>query len=334
MKKQLLILILALPLLASVVTQKVTKGSITQTQAFNGNLSFNQKSRLASETSGLITKIFFDEAQYIKKGTVLLKVDSSVLDANILSTKASIKEVSFSLEKAKLDFKRYEVLLKKQSVSKQKYDEFFFNKMGLEQKLISLQSSLKAQTIQKNKKTIHAPFSGYISKKNVELGEWLSAGKEIALLINTSKVDITIHLPSTYIQTARKDKIKKVEINNKIYKAKIIGAIFSGNEKTRTFPLRLRLLPTKDRFFDGMQVTITLEKSSNKNVLLVPRDAVINRFGNDIVFIVKNTKAQMLKVKILGFQGQKVAVSSDKLKVNDDVITKGNERIFPNQVVK
>jgi len=334
MKKQLLILLLTLPLLASVVTQEITKGSLSQTQSFNGNLSFNQKANLASESSGLIKKIYFDEADLVKKGQLLVEIDSRVLDANIKATKASIKEATFSLEKAKLDFKRYEVLLKKQSVSQQKYDEFYFQKMGLEQKLISLESSLLALSIEKKQKTLRAPFSGYITKREVEVGEWLNQGSSVAQLVNPYKIDITIHLPSSYIQKARKGKVIDVSINNKNYKAKVLGALLTGNERTRTFPLRLRLLKSKDRFFDGMQVTLTLEKSRTSNVLLISRDGVIKRFGKDIVFIIQNNKAKMITVKVLGFQGDKVAISAPELKVGDKVVTKGNERLQPNQDIK
>ena len=334
MKKQLLILLLALPLLASVVTQKITKGSLSQTQSFNGSLSFNQKANLASESSGLIKKIYFDEADLVKKGQVLLEIDSRVLDANIKAIQASIKEATYSLEKAKLDFKRYEVLLKKQSVSQQKYDEFYFQKMGLEQKLISLESSLLALSIEKEQKTLRAPFSGYITQREVEVGEWLNKGTTVALLVNPYKVDITIHLPSTYITKARRGKVIDVSINNKTYKAKVLGALLTGNEKTRTFPLRLRLLKSKDRFFDGMQVTLTLEKSSTSNVLLVSRDGVIKRFGKDIIFIVQDNKAKMVTVKVLGFQGNKAAIFALELKVGDEVVTKGNERLIPNQDIQ
>ena len=331
--KYFLLLLINLSLYASVVTQPITKGSLTQKQSFNGTLSFNQKSRLASESSGMVQTIYFDEADYVKKGQVLLKIDSEVLDANIQATEASIKEVNFSLERAKLDFNRYEVLLKQESVSKQQYDEFYFQKMGLEQKLIALQSSLKAQQIQQSQKTLRAPFSGYISKREVQVGEWLNQGTPVALLINPSKIDITIHLPSAYIKEARKGKEIKVSINNKTYKAKILGALLSGNNKTRTFPLRLRLLKTKDRFFDGMQVSLELQKSSKNNVLLVSRDGVIKRFGKDVVFIIENKKAKMVPVIILGFQKEKVAISAKGLKVGDKVVTKGNERLFPNQDV-
>jgi RND family efflux transporter MFP subunit len=332
--KYLVLLFLSLPLIASVVTQKVEKGRLSQKQSFNGTISFNEKSRLASETEGKITKLYFDEGDYVKRGALLLEIDSLILDANINATEASIKEVEFALERARLDFKRYEALFAKQSVSKQKYDEFYFQMMQLEQKLVSLQSSLQAQKILKSKKKLRAPFDGYISERTVQVGEWLKEGSEIALLINPDKIDITIYLPSSYINAISDDTDLRVTINNKTYPAKLIAALLSGDEKTRSFPLKLRLLSTKDKFFDGAQAQISLEKSSHEDVLMVSRDAVIKRFGNDVVFIIKDEKAQMVPVEIIGFEMDKVALSSQQLHEGDEVITKGNERIFPNQEIK
>ena len=332
--RYLIFIFLAFPLLASVVTQRVEIGRLSQKQSFNGTVSFNRKSRLASETEGKVTKLYFDEGDHVKKGELLLEIDSLILDANINATEASIKEVEFALERAQLDFKRYEALFAKQSVSKQKYDEFYFQKMQLEQKLVSLQSSLQAQKILKSKKNLRAPFTGYISERTIQVGEWLKEGSEIALLINPDKIDITMYLPSSYMNAISRDTDFRVTINNKVYPAKLIAALLSGDEKTRSFPLKLRLLPTKDRFFDGAQAQISLEKSSHKDVLMVSRDGVIKRFGNDVVFIIKDEKAQMIPVKIIGFEADKVALSSKELHEGDEVITKGNERIFPNQEIK
>jgi len=332
--KHLLLIILALPLFAVVVTQPVQRGNLSSKQNFNGTVNFNQKSRLASESEGKVTRLYFDEGDYVKKGKVLLEIDTQILNANIKSTKASIKEVEFSLQRAELDFKRYEALLAKQSVSKQKYDEFYFQKMQLEQKLISLESSLDAQNIAKNKKRIRAPFSGYISKRSVQVGEWVKEGSEVALLLNPNKIDVIIHLPSSFIKTVSKNKTIMVSINSKEYKTKVIGILLSGNEKTRTFPLKLRLLPTKDVFFDGMQARLSLEKSSVSDVLLVSRDAVIKRYSKDVVFIVKDNKAVMIPVHIIAYEGEKIAVSASELKAGDKVIVKGNERIRPNQKIR
>lgn len=335
MSKYIYFLLLSISLSASpVVTQTIEKGELSQKQSFNGTLSFNEKSRLAAESDGLITKLYFDEGDYVKKGQLLLEIDAQILTTNITSTQASLKEARFALERAKLDFKRYEALLAQQSVSQQKYDEFYFQKMQLEQKVLALEAMLKAQKIEKSKKSIRAPFSGYISERSVQVGEWLKEGSQIALLINPAKIDIITHLPASFIGNVQKEQSINVTINNKKYPAKIIGALFSGNEKTRTFPLKLRLLPTKERFFDGMQARIDLQKSASQDLFLISRDGVIKRFGKDVIFVIKEGKAQMFDVHIISYKGDKVAISSEHIREGDVVVTKGNERLFPNQEVQ
>jgi len=83
-----------------------------------------------------------------------------------------------------------------------------------------------------------------------------------------------------------------------------------------------------------MQARIKLQKSASQDVFLISRDGVIKRFGKDVIFVVKEGKAQMFDVRIIGFQGEKAAISSEHIHEGDVVVTKGNERLVPNQEVK
>ena len=65
MRSILLLIFLSLPLLASVVTQKLERGQLSQRQNFNGTLSFNEKARLATESEGLITRLYFLSLFYL-----------------------------------------------------------------------------------------------------------------------------------------------------------------------------------------------------------------------------------------------------------------------------
>ena len=91
--KQLFLILLSLPLLASVVTQKIEKGSLSQTQNFNGTLSFNEKSRLAAESDGVITQLYFDEGDYVKKDKVLLSIDNEEYQYRLAQAEANLAEV-------------------------------------------------------------------------------------------------------------------------------------------------------------------------------------------------------------------------------------------------
>jgi hypothetical protein len=83
-------------------------------------------------------------------------------------------------------------------------------------------------------------------------------------------------------------------------------------------------------FIEGMRIDIDIPILKEEESLLVPRDAVIKRFGKDVVFAVVESKAVMFDVKIIGYKTNLVAIKAEGLHENMRVITKGNERIAPN----
>ena len=125
-----------------VATALVKQGSLTKDQTFIGTVYFNQSSVLASQTQGLALSVNFDTAEHVKKGDILVELNHEILDAKIKAIRASLKELKLQQERADKDLKRYNRLLKQKSVSQQKFDEIYYDKIGLDQKIISLEAEL------------------------------------------------------------------------------------------------------------------------------------------------------------------------------------------------
>lgn len=307
----------------------VTQGTLKQKQSFNGILQFNQKSEIAAQSYGAVTKLYFDRAEFVKKGQKLLEIDSQILNATLAALESELKQAQLKLERAELDFKRYETLYKKASIAKQRFDEFFYQKETLKQNVMILESKLKAQKIARDKKYLYAPFDGMIVSRDVQKGEWVKEGDAVALLVNPLKIDLLFHLPTTFLKHIRKGHLLAVEINDKKYKAKVLGTLLRGDETTRTFPLLLQLHSKEGNFFEGMQARVVLERPLGKNSLLVPRDAIVRKYDKTVVYSVQSGKVKQLKVHLIGMQGSLAAVVCKDLKIGMKVVVKGNERLYP-----
>ena len=93
-----------------------------------------------------------------------------------------------------------------------------------------------------------------------------------------------------------------------------------------------------------MEALIHLPRSHSNDTLLVPRDAVIKRFGNDVIFVVEQVddknKAKMYPVIVHLYDGSMASISAKEkntentLNAGMQVIIKGNERVFPGQALK
>ena len=315
-------------------TAKVIKGVVNPLEEFIGTLNFSKTSALASQTNGAVVSVNFEAGDKLRKGDVLLEVDSKVLDAQIESLRASVKISKINLENATRDYNRYKELIEKKSISQKVYDDSFFKYSSSEQDLNMAQAKLREQLINKEKKSIKAPYDAVVVEKNIEVSEWASAGKTIATIVATNEVDMMFNLPTSYIY--KLDKNDSYDINLKGHKiqSKLYASIAKGDKRTRTFPVKFKAKVNSDFLYEGMEVKINLPRSKKQNALMVPRDAVIKRFGQNVIFLNVDGIANMLPVKILGYTQDNVAVSGPGLQEGASVVVKGNERIFPKQTIK
>ena len=119
-----------------------------------------------------------------------------------------------------------------------------------------------------------------------------------------------------------------------VVKAKLNGAIPSGDKLTRTFPVKFKADTNGKFVFDGQEARVNLSKNGKQEALLVPRDSVIKRFGQNVVFFInEKMQAQMIPVEIIGYLDNQIAIKGAGLVVGQEIVSKGNERIFPNSPV-
>lgn len=320
---------------ALVNVSALKQSSINPLTQFTGTVKFNNQSKIASQSNGSVKSIYFEAGQKVKKNDILLKIDSELLDANIQASKAKVKISEEKLINVKKDYERYKALLKSKSIAQKIYDDAYLNYILSKQNVLVSKAVLKDLLIQKKKKVIRAPFDGVIAEKNINIDEWLNKGQTIAVLINTDEIEVMFHLPLDYVKGLNKSLNYEMYIGQSKIKAKLYAAIPKGDKLTRTFPVKFKAKNIKEFIFDGAQAKISLAKDSKIQALVINRDAVIKRFGQNVVFIIgKNNKAMMMPVKVVGYDGQMVAIKAKGLKQNMNIVVKGNERIFPNQAVQ
>ncbi|AXH14389.1 efflux RND transporter periplasmic adaptor subunit [Malaciobacter mytili] len=338
-KKVLFVAIVATSLFAQgealVNTESLKKGKINPLTEFIGSVKFENSSNLASESNGLVKKIFFEVGDKVKKGQTLISIDSSILDAQIKAAVAAVKIAQVELKNATNDYNRYSALLKKDSIAQKSFDDVYLAYEMAKQKVESSNANLKELQIQKDKKSLKAPYDGIIVEKSVNLNEWVSNGTKIAKIVNTTDLEMTFNLPLEYVYQLDKTKKYEISLADTTIQAKLYAAIPSGDTLTRTFPVRFKA-SIKDKFiFDGAQAKVKLAKKVKEDAFVINRDAVIKRFNQDLIFVIDDkSMANMIPVQIIGFDGLNAGIQAQGLQEGMKVVVKGNERVFPNQPVK
>lgn len=339
-KKILIIAFLGLGLLFAhepslVETTTLVKGEVNPLQEFVGTLKFDNESTLAAQNSGLVKKVNFEVGDKVSKGKTLVQIDDDLLNAQIKAARANLSIAKDEQKNSLKDYERYKKLLESKSITQKEYDDALLKSNSSKSNVKALEAKLKELTIQSSKKRIKAPFSGVIVEKSISLGEWVNAGTAIARIVDTSKAEITFNIPLEVVDGLRMGDVYDVQVGKQTVKAKLTAIIPNGDKLTRTFPVKFKANVENSFVFDGQEAKVSLSKDAIKQALVLPRDAVIKRFGQRVVFAVNEQNiAMMIPVKIIGFISNKVAIKGQELREGMQIVVKGNERVFPKSPVK
>jgi RND family efflux transporter MFP subunit len=166
----------------------------------------------------------------------------------------------------------------------------------------------------------------------VDRGEWLDEGATVAKLGKDDVVDIVADVSEKFIPFIRVGMPINATINGDEISGSVIAVVPRGDVATRTFPVKIRT-PNTLALIEGMSARVVLPVGKPRQTLVVPRDAVITVFGQNVVYAVNDAKARMISVDVIGYQGLTVGVQSPDLAEGMKVVVKGNERLRDGQTV-
>ncbi len=209
------------------------------------NVKADKEANLALAASGLVSKIYVNIGDSVKKGEVLLELDNEELKDSIVLAQKQIELAKLNLRFAKKSFERYDKV--KDVLDEDKYDSYV---SAYERAKISL-SSAKANLAYKqtllNKTRLNAPFSGVISAKKVELGDGVSAARMSTLftLITPERQKLVVLVDEKYWEKIKLEQEFSYSIDGskETFTTKVSKIYPSINASRRAITLEM---PAKD----------------------------------------------------------------------------------------
>ena len=313
--------------------EEAVRGLAEPMNEFIGTVFYSHVSDIASEVAGKVAGVGYDEGEKIRKGQVLVRLDNEILQTRVEATRASHEQALIELELAGKDLARMEALFRAESISESLYDENVFKVRRLEKRAGELAASLRNHELQFEKTSIRAGFGGIAVERTVEPGEWVNTGGTVAVVANNSEVDVVIDVPAETLEHIERGRKVEVTTRGKTLTGTFTGFIPKGDVATRTFSVKVRFRNTAN-LIEGMEARALLPVGPKFEGVLISRDAVINKFGQDVVFAVFDGAAKMIPVKVLGYEGMKASISGEGLEPGMMIVVKGNERIRDGQPVR
>ncbi len=242
---------------------------------------------VTTEVGGIIRKILFKSGDKVTAGLVLVKLADGVDQAALIAKKAAAKL-------AAIQYKRSTELLPKRLVSKSSHDE-------VRASLDAARAEVAQQQAIINRKTIIAPFTGYLGIRNVNLGQYLKPGDRVVSLQTLDPIYIDYSLPERYFSKIRKglDVVASLSaFPGQLFKGKINALQPGIDTGTRTIKIRAIFQNVNGHLRPGMFAEVFTLVGQAVKSLTIPRVAVsFNTYGNYVYVISKNKQGKLIALR-------------------------------------
>jgi multidrug efflux system membrane fusion protein len=229
------------------------------------------------EVAGRVTQIFFEPGTRVKAGDPLVQLNDAPDRGDLANYQAQAHLAQISLQ-------RSQSLRKNDFASQETVDQ---NKSQLDQMnaLIQKTEAIIAQ------KLIRAPFSGQLGVRQIDLGQYLTAGAPVVTLTDLSTLYVNFTLASHLrpeISVGQRVNVTADAFSGRVFTAKITTLEPQISPDTRTMEVQATMNNPDNALLPGMFVDAAVVLPSRPDTIVVPETAVEYTLYGDSVYVIKN----------------------------------------------
>ncbi|MDT8410802.1 MAG: efflux RND transporter periplasmic adaptor subunit [Wenzhouxiangellaceae bacterium] len=304
--------------------------AMAPTMQVAGTVLSRDDARLSAEVEGRLLAIS-EVGERFAEGDVLARIEDTTLDLRRRELAAEITSVEARLKFLDAELARYQQLAESRLASRTQIDQTRSDRDVAQSDLEIARSRLAQVTDQIERTRIRAPFDGVVAQRLVQAGERVSVGTEVLRVYNPNNLEVVARAPLDYYRFVQPGDELGVRVGEQVIGAPLRTLVSQGSESVHVFELRLDL---KESLPVGQTVRVTIPTADVREVLAVPRDALVLRSDGASVYVVddKNT-ARQIQVAV-GIGSDNLIEVKGAIQPGDRVVTRGNERLRPGQEVQ
>lgn len=311
---------------AKVVTAHAERGVLAPQGEFRGSVYFKEVSEVATEVQGKVNAVLIEEGQHVREGQLLVKLDDELLRKDLGAMEARLDRDRTELEDAELRLRRAQDLAKRGLMPTEQLDETRFDVQSLRYSVTATEAQVERVKTLIQKSAIYAPFDGVVLERMTEIGEWKNDGDTIAVIAREDIYEVVVDVPETSVPFMEPGMEVELNLGGETVTGTLRTVIPRGDIATRTFPAKIHV-ESDMPLYEGMAALARLPVGKRVESLIVPRDAVLNRQGNTMVFTVQDAFARQHYVDVVGYDGMKAGIVAPDLGPGQLFIVKGHERL-------
>ncbi len=305
----------------TIVARDANSGGEMTVLNASGYVTARREATVSCKVAGKVAELLIEEGMKVTNGQVLARLDDSnvktsldVAVAQLASAKAALAETQAQLKDADQEYQRAIELAKEHIDSQSDLDLAESNARALEAHLAQQQLDIVVaeRTViewqqQMDDMIIRAPFDGVITSKDAQPGEMMGGGfmrTGIGTVVDMKSLEIEIDVNENYISRVLPGQAVVATLDAypdwKI-PCKVIAIIPTADRDKSTVKVRVGFGQLDPRILPDMSVKVAFRDSGGtapSRMVIVPKNAVVNQDGQDVVFVVQDGHVERRAVTV------------------------------------
>jgi len=323
---------------ATVGVAKVTATDVPQSLSQIGTVQPIVSATVRPQLSGNVFTINFREGQVVAKGQLLAQIDPRPYRLALAQAEANLTRDESQLNLARVDLRRYQVLLSQDSIARQQVDTQAATVKQQEGIVAADRAAVGTARLNLQYTSITAPVAGRIGLRQADIGNYVSPGDTngIAVITQTDPIDVSFavpqgNLPGILARRATGAALSATASDQSGQTVIAHGSFLTFDNQidtaTGTVKAKARFPNPRGTLFPNQFVNVTLLVDTLKNAPTVPVTAVRHGTQGDFVFVLQGDHTvKMQPVKQGPSTGTNVAILSG-LTPGQTVITEGADNL-------
>jgi membrane fusion protein, multidrug efflux system len=272
-----------------------------------GSLQAFEESPIYARTSGYLVAWYKDIGSRVTKGELLAKIDTPEVDQELNQTRAAQQQTVAQLELAKISADRWESLRKTDSVSAQEADQQASGYKQSQANLAAADANVRRLEQLEGFKEVYAPFTGVLTKRNVDPGALINAGagasgRELFDIARVDPLRVYTSVPQAYapfIRVGAKTYVTLQEFPGQKFVATVARTAESIDPATRTLLTEVDVPNKEGRLLPGSFGEVHFAVGSNVNKVTIPVNTMLFRSeGPRVAIVGADNKVQLRQINI------------------------------------
>ncbi len=306
-----------------------------------GNMQAFEESPIFARTNGYLLRWYKDIGSKVKKGELLAVIDTPEVDQELSQAKATREQVKAAEGLAKISADRWANLRKSDSVSQQEADQ---QASGYQQALANsaaADANVRRLEQLESFKNVYAPFSGVLTKRNVDPGALINsgagvAGKELFDIARVDPLRVFVTVPQSYaplMKVGVKAAITLQEFPGQKFLGTVARTADSIDPATRTLNTEVDV-PNKDgKLLPGSFVQVHFATGTAVPRITIPVNAMLFRAEGARVAVVDKDNVVRLRPIVIGRDFGSTLEILSGLDVHDRIVVNPSDSLDEGQQV-